>query len=313
MGNRIKNGFIVIMLPVFVYLFFYIIEPQRFGNLQGLYIMIQQSFIPSIIAWGLCFVLTLGLFDLSIGGIIIFSGIIGTYAANAVGPNLFGYIVLIITTIGIALLLETVNGVAFIALKIPSMIVTIGLLMLYETFGNLYKGGSGAILTEHLSLLGKPPYNIIFGLVTMVLAYILFNSTSWGLKIRAVGSSEIIARYSGINVNMVKIIGFILCGLFIGLASVATVSYGGIIMPQSRLDSLMRIFPPLMGYFIGIALSKYCNLIIGVFIGEFVLTLIATGMITIGIPTTLQQVVTGIFLLIVVGIAKRGRYGELVK
>ena len=47
--------------------------------------MFQQAFLPSISAWGLCFVMTLGLYDLSIGAIIIFSAIVGTNLALQIG------------------------------------------------------------------------------------------------------------------------------------------------------------------------------------------------------------------------------------
>jgi len=126
--------------------------------------MFQQAFIPSIMAWGLYFILTLGLYDFSLGAIMVLAGILGGTAGL-----LWGYVVMIVVCIVVSMLLEFVNGIAYIKLKIPSMIVTVGLLMIYEVFGVLFNKGRGVSLPDHMLLFGKAPFNIIVGLATMAL------------------------------------------------------------------------------------------------------------------------------------------------
>jgi ribose transport system permease protein len=300
---------IVLILPCAVYAIFFALQPKRFGNLQTLYIMFQQAFLPSISAWGLCFVMSLGLYDLSIGAIIILSAIVGTNLTLALGTGV-GYIWLFIGCLATAVVLELVNATVYNLLKIPSMIVTIGLMILYETAANFV---GDAVLPYELSIFGRAPYNIVAGAAALVVAYILYNRTQIGMQIRAVGGSEIIARNAGVRVERVKMNGFLLCGLFLGIASFLSVSYGGVIIPSTRMSSILRLFPPLMGYFIGIALKKVCNIIIGVFVGEMVIIMVVTGMVTMGVPTTYQQVITGLFLLAVVGIATKAKTDEVVK
>jgi ribose transport system permease protein len=307
--KKIRNILFVVLLPCSVYILFLILQPKRFGAPLTIFIIFQQAFIPSIMAMGLCFVMSLGLYDLSIGAIVILSAILGTKSANLVG-GAGGVVVLIAVCVGASVLLELVNAVSYTYLRIPSLIVTIGLLMIYETIGNFI---NGAVLPFEMSMLGRAPLNIILSLLTMLLAYILFNRTRVGMHILAVGGSELIAQNSGIDVRMTKIQGFLMCGIFIGIASVMTVSYGGVIMPSTSLDSISRIFSPLMGYFMGLALRKYCNIIIGIFIGEFIILMIITGMMTMGAPSTFQQVITGLFLLVVVGLVRRVKKGEVVK
>jgi len=305
----LRKILIVLILPCSVYALFYILQPNRFGSLQTLYIMFQQAFLPSISAWGLCFVMTLGLYDLSIGAIIIFSAIVGTNLALTIGSGL-GYIGLFIGCLSTAVVLEFINATGYTVLKIPSMIVTIGLMILYETAANFM---GNAVLPYELSIFGRAPYNIFLGIMTLIIAYLLYNRTQIGMQIKAVGGSEIIAKNAGVNVQRVKMYGFLLCGVFLGIASFMSVSYGGVIIPSTRMSSILRLFPPLMGYFIGIALKKVCNIIIGVFVGEMVIIMVVTGMVTMGVPTTYQQVITGLFLLAVVGIAIRVKKAEVVK
>jgi ribose transport system permease protein len=305
----LKKILIVLILPCVIYALFYILQPKRFGSLQTLYIMFQQAFLPSISAWGLCFVMTLGLYDLSIGAIIIFSAIVGTNFALVIG-NSFGYIGLFIGCLSSAVFLELINATSYTLLKIPSMIVTIGLMILYETAANFM---GNAVLPYEMSIFGRAPYNILVGIVTLIIAYLLYNRTQVGMQIKAVGGSEIIASNAGVDVRRVKMYGFLLCGIFLGIASFLSVSYGGVIIPSTRMSSILRLFPPLMGYFIGIALRKVCNIIIGVFVGEMVIVMVVTGMVTMGVPTTYQQVITGLFLLTVVGIAIKVKKNEVVK
>jgi ribose transport system permease protein len=308
MAKKIKNILIVLSIPIFVYLLFFIIRPNNFGTVKALYIMLQQTFIPTILACGLIFMLTLGLYDFSIGAILVLAALIGA----DLGIH-FGYPGLILGCIFIAILLELINGLIYSILKIPSIVVTIGLLMVYETLGNLYKGGGGIVLADRLGAMGRAPYNIILGIFAIFVAFIIFNKTKFGIYIRAVGSSEIIAKNVGINLTKVKILGFIACGFMVGIASIITVSYGGIMMPKTGMSTLMRIFTPLMGCFIGLALSKLINVILGIFIGEFILVMISIGLITIGIDISFQQVITGLFLIILVGITAYNQKTSVVK
>jgi ribose transport system permease protein len=305
----LRRLLIILMLPCAVYALFFILQPQRFGSPQTLYIMFQQAFLPSISAWGLCFVMTLGLYDLSIGAIIIFSAIVGTNLALQIG-GVLGYAGLVVGSLFAAVVLELVNATAYTLLKIPSMIITIGLMILYETAANFM---GNAVLPYELSILGRAPYNMVVGIATLLIAYLLYDRTRIGMHIKAVGGSELIAKNAGVNVRRVKIYGFVLCGVFLGIASFLSVSYGGVIIPSTRMSSISRLFQPLMGYFIAIALKKVCNIIVGVFVGEMVIVMVVTGMVTMGVPTTYQQVVTGLFLLAVVAVAAKVKKDELVK
>jgi ribose transport system permease protein len=305
----VRRVLIILAIPIAVFLLFRLLAPLHFGTLQMIFINFQQAFLPSITAWGLCFVMTLGLYDLSVGAIIILSAIITAKAAVVIS-GLAGVAFLLLSCVILSAGLEFLNATVYIRLRIPSIIVTIGLAMIYESVSNLT---SGAELPFGMSILGRAPMNIVLGCLTFLAAYILYNRTRIGFQIKAVGGSEVVARNSGIDVDRTKVIAFLLCGVFAGIAGVMTISYGGAIMPSTNLDSISRIFPPIMGYFIGIALQRYCNIIIGVFVGEFSILMIVTGLMTVGIPTTFQQVITGVFLLLVVGTVNRAKRGEVVK
>lgn len=306
----------IVGLPAVVYIIFYILQPTRFGNIDSIYIMFQQAFLPSVMAWGLFFILSLGLYDFSLGGIMVLAGIIGGVIGlmgNTISPIL-GYVLMFITCIVVSMLLGFINGIVYIKLRIPSMIATVGLLMIYEIFAVMIPGTDqvGVSLYDSLSLFGRAPYNIIIGLTTMVLAYFLFNYSRIGIHIRAIGKNELMAKNMGVKTEQIKVLGFVICGLFVGINSVLTISRTSMMIPQTSLSSLLRIFTPLMGCFIGIVLRKYINPIISIFIGEFTIIMIVTGLMTVNVDATIQKVVIGIFLLIVSGLTMR-RKVDVVK
>jgi len=312
MNNKIwKKALISLSLPIIVFVIFYILQPSRFGDLRSMYMILQQAMLPSVMAWGLFFILTLGLWDFSLGGVMVLSGIVGGIIGligNAISPML-GYILMFTISITIGALLCFINGIVYIKLKIPSIVVTIGLLMIYEIFATIIPGtnGTGVSLYRNLSMFGRPPYNIIIGLLSMLLAYFLYDYTVIGIQVRAIGSNEIVAKSMGVQTEKIKVFAFVIAGIFVGINGAMTLSYTSMMIPQTSLASLGRIFSPVMGCMIGIIFQKYINPIIGILIGEFTITMLITGLMAINIDATIQKVVIGIFLIIVSGVVTRKR------
>ena len=59
------------------------------------------------------------------------------------------------------------------------------------------------------------------------------------------------------------------------------------------------IFNCMLGIYVGLALEQYCNLVIGIFIGNFILNMLTTGLLSMGLSASLQDTASGIFLLVI--------------
>ncbi|MEA4854095.1 MAG: ABC transporter permease [Christensenella sp.] len=297
-----KVGGILKLLGILaiVYAVCALIQPARFANTNTLYIMFQQAFIPSVLASGLYFIVVMGMFDFAIGSIMVLAGIMGGLAAQTTG-----YIGMFAVCICVGIALELLNGFLYIKLKVPSLIVSIGLMMIFETIGTFFNNSRGVVLGENSRMFGKAPYNIIVGCIALVLAYILYTYTKRGVQIRAIGTNELVAQSAGIKVNQTKIFAYMFCGLFVGIASILSVSYGGSFQPVLNMQTMDRNFMPLLGCFIGLAFRKTVNPIISIFCGEFLIMMITTGVMTMGGDATIQDVVTGVVLLIIVALTMR--------
>ena len=180
-------------------------------------------------------------------------------------------------------------------------------------FGLIVGGGVEQTLPAHLRAFGRMPWDIILALVACVVAYIFLNYTKIGTYTYAIGSDEFVAKNMGINVNKYKVLAFILSGAFLGVMAILTISYGSSMVAVTGMASMSRNFVPTMGCFFGLAFKKYGMPLPAIIIGEFVINIIFFGFIALGAPTAIQDVITGLALLIIITLTTKATKGEIVK
>ena len=266
--------------------------------------------ISSAGAVGFYFVLVMGMFDFSIGAAIILASIIGCKLAASMG---LGYMGLIGGCLIAGAIIGILNGVFYIKLRIPSMIVTTGLALIYEATANIIAGGVEQTLPSDLRMFGQMPGNLILALLTFAAAYFILNYTKIGTYTYAIGSNEFIAKNMGINVNKYKVLAFVISGIFFGIMSILTISYGSSMVAVTGMASMSRNFIPTMGCFFGVAFKKYGMPIQAIILGEFMINIIFYGFVALGAPTAIQDVITGFALLIIITLTTKITKGEIVK
>jgi ribose transport system permease protein len=270
----------------------------------------QASLIASVGAVGFYFVMVMGMFDFSIGANIMLSAIVGCVFATKFG---LGYSGLIIGSLLCGCLVGLFNGSFYVKLRIPSMIVTTGLALIYEAVANYIAGGVEQTLPADLRMFGQMPGDIVLAVVAFAVAYVFLNYTKIGTYTYAIGSNEFVAKNMGINVNKYKILAFILSGGFLGIMAVLTISYGSSMVAVTGMASMSRNFVPTMGCFFGVAFKKYGIPLQAIIIGEFIINIIFFGFIALGAPTAIQDVITGFALLIIITVTTKVNKGEIVK
>lgn len=299
---------ILFMIAILFWGFFKILAPSNFGSLSNLNNYFLSSIIYSVGGCGLYFIVVMGLFDFSIGANIILSSVVGVIASSY-----FGYPGLLIGSIACGTVIGLLNGFLYIKLKIPSIIVTVGLMLIFESAAYFIAGGKKQTLADGLRAFGKAPASIILAAIAFLLTIFILRNTKIGTYCYAIGSNESVAKTMGINVDKYKLIGFTLTHFFVGIMAVLTVSYGWSMTAITGMESMGRNFTPLMGTFLGLAFRKYGIPIPAIIIGEFIISIIFNGFIAIGAPTTIQNVVTGAALLIIVTLTARPEKGAVVK
>ena len=276
-------------LVIAVWAVFKILRPSTFGTPDRMITYLRDAIIYAVGGCGFYFIVVMGLFDFSVGSIIVLSCVM-----SATLSEHLGYAGLILAPIICGALLEFINGMLYIKLRIPSMIVTTGMALIYEALAVFATGSVEKIIGPNLRAFGQYPLNLI-------------------VAVAAIGSNEAVAKNMGINVDKYKVIGFTLFGLFLGVEALLTISYGTSMTAKTGMVSMARNFQPLMGTFFGLAFRKYGHPVIAVVVGEYIVSMIFAGFVALGAPTTINNIVTGIVLLVIVALTTKRVKGAVVK
>ncbi len=306
--GRFYGILLLLLLAAFFWAVFKILTPDNFGSPDKMYYYLQSSIIYSVGACGFYFIVVMGLFDFSIGANVVLSAIIGVTLSRQ-----FGYPGLLIGAVLCGLVLGFCNGFLYAKLRIPSMIVTVGLMLIFESVAYFASRGEKQSLDPALQFFGHAPGNMILALIAFLLTFFILKYTKIGTYCYAIGSNEYVAKNMGINVDKYKIIAFILLHGFVGIMAVLSVSFGTSMTALTGMATMSRNFTPLMGTFFGLAFRKYGTPVTAMVIGEFIISIIFNGFIALGAPTTIQNVVTGAALLLIVALTTKPVKGTVVK
>lgn len=304
---------VLAVMAVFFWGVFKIISPSNFGSPKLMADYLQTSIQYAVGGCGLYFIVVMGLFDFSIGANIVLSSLVGVLLSRY-----FGYFGLIFGCLACGALIGCFNGALYSKLRIPSMIVTVGLMLILESVANYVvtldtSGFPGKLTDSSILAFNHAPWNFIVALAAFLLMAFILRFTKIGTYCNAIGSNELVAKNMGINVEKYKFVGFVLLHFFVGIMALLTVSYGRGMLAVTGMSSMDRNFKPLMGTFFGVAFKKYGCPVTAIVIGEFIITMIFNGLVAFNVPTTINDFVTGAVLLIIVTLTNRGLKGSVVK
>jgi ribose transport system permease protein len=277
-------------------------------------VILSNSIYPTFIAWGFCFLFACGYADLSIGSVVI----LGSFAACAFG-NMYGYPGVILGGLTVGALLVFINFMVFAFTKIPSWIASLSLMLIYEAIAIFLRANSvtrpyvDVELTREFRALGQFPLNVVLLVAGFIIVYIIYDWTSVGLNIRAIGGNQSVSRALGVNVLRTLLWVGLICGLLIGVAAIIQQSYNVKTTAMAGLTSMQLLFKPLATALLAQILQRRVNIIVAVPFCSFIIYAVFNAMTFFGIPSgTLQDVFLCVFL-IVFGISGQRGVKEVVK
>jgi ribose transport system permease protein len=286
-------------LPVVVFIIFAVLTGGRFANSRILLTTMKQSITPAIICLGLMLTFTVGNMNFSAGAVVLCSTIIG---GNLMKMTNSGIVGLILFTIAIALTLSVITGFLYIKMRIPSIVLTIGLVLIFESLPRAFFEG-GVTIPGKLTYLATPPYNYVVLLIVIVAFYIIFNNTAFGHNIRALGNNQEIANKVGLDSDKIKFVCFVISGAFLGIAAILYGSAAGEVRNVGALGSMAIMMDAFMGVFLAGFLSRFCNTTFGVIVGSFTMKMITNGFVALGLSATIRDITTGLMLFILLAVS----------
>jgi ribose/xylose/arabinose/galactoside ABC-type transport system permease subunit len=285
-GRYIAYAALVVLV-----IFFGIAAPELFLTRENFEVILQNSAVQCVVAIGMTFVILIGSIDLSVGSIMALVGTLSALASTQIGPSAF------FLTPLIGLVLGYINGAVFVYGRIPSFVVTLGMLSIARGLVLIIGGGWPVPIPFDglFANVGIPPVPIFIVMGLALVAAFILNHTTFGRYSIAIGGDEEKARMLGLPVNKVKIIVYCMSGALAGLG-------GGILTAQIGSGSptmgtgfeLTAISAVVIG---GTALTGGRGSILGTIVGSLVMSTLANGLIILGVSTDVQIVLTGIVLV----------------
>ncbi|WP_026416660.1 ABC transporter permease [Actinomadura oligospora] len=291
---------LAVMLVVFG-----VLRPHSFATSFNLLNLVSDAAILLLLAVGMTFVIVTSGIDLSVGGVLVFSGVTAAKAMSAVGAESgtalwLGPLVAVATGLAWGLL----NGSVVAYGRIPALIVTLGTLGMSLGGALLITGGVDLRASGRLNLglgldkdLGVPDIVWISAAVTVALA-VLLAQCRFGRHTYAIGSDTEAARRAGVRVErqLVKVYG--LAGLLAGLAGYLSLAKYGITgVSAHSTDNLQAIAAVVIG---GTSLFGGAGTVLGTVIGVFIPAVLQNGFQILGVKPFWQQVVVGAVLIVAV-------------
>ena len=290
--NLISKYALMLAVPILLFVVLSIIFHGVIGT-NNIPSLMQQAVAPAILGWGVLFNIKVGNWDFSVGSVVLLSAIIGGNIAVRLN---WGFAGLLIFCLLVAVLAGVVVGLVYYFLKIPTIITSIGMLLIYESISSYAFEGQGIYLTGW-NLLGNTEI-VIIAIVAAATAYLIFYRSSIGYNVRAVGNNMNIAAQNGLNVYRVKAVAIAIAGLFAGLYAFISLGTSGVQKTVSSMGTMGTCFDAMMCVFVGMSITRRGNLVAGIFCGSLVLQLVKLALMAIGIPSEYNSIFIAIFVLI---------------
>jgi len=311
----IWDRFGILIVFVLIAAVFAIIEPRVIEPSQIISVLNRSSWI-AVAAIGMTFAICSGGFDLSVGSIISLSAAI---LARTMMHNGFGTWTAIALTIGIAAICGLINGLLITKLKIQPFVATLSTMLFFSGVVQTYTENKGTRIeteqyeqglntigrglmvdVEGLGLSNASFSKILIVIAFYIIAIIVYRNTRFGTKVRAIGSNELSARTSGINVDNTLIGVYIMTAVTASIAAILLVSTMQSASPGAgtgfELDIITAV---VLG---GTALSGGKGNLVGTFIGAFLVAFSKMCLNFLSAPEAMHVIVTGAILLFALSI-----------
>jgi ribose transport system permease protein len=249
------------------------------------------------------FTIITGGIDLSIGSVVALSGTVAVMAANAGMPIWLSMV------IGLAsgVLCGLLNGIIITGLKLPPFIATLGMMMVARGVVLTITNAMSKPAPDAFGVLGNSTLfrysrqfpGIAYPVFIMIIAAIVFGfflrKTRMGRYTYAVGSNEEASRLSGIKVNRVKLVAYMICGFCAALTGIILASRMVTSQPNGGVSyELNAIAASVIG---GTSLMGGIGTVGGAVIGSFIIGILSVGLTMQGASYFVQQIVIGVVVI----------------
>ena len=269
----------------------------NFYKAQNMLNLVTNNWFVIILGIGVTFVLITGNYDMSVGGNIALTGVLSVYfcqgvnvSQNALANGLgLPYPVAIALALLCAMGVGAINAFFIAKLKVPSIIVTLGTMMLARGAAQVITQGAqrNTSLPDAFGVLGSlgipgtsVRISVLIMITLIIIAYIFEKKTVFARRIYLIGANPEAARLSGINVSKYLTALYILSGLLAGITGILLASeFKAGVSSRAMGYEFDALVIALLG---GVSITGGFGSVLGMFVGAIILSVVtsaATGML----------------------------------
>ena len=319
LGGKLSDELFITLFMVGVLIVIFAIAATivpNFYKAQNIINLVANNWFVIILGIGVTFLLITGNFDMSVGGVVALTGVLAVYFCQgrnvSQNPLANGLGLPYGVAVGLALLCAMgvggINAFFIARLKVPSIIITLGTMMLARGAAQVITQGAqrNTSLPESFGVLGSlgiPGTSIRIAVLVMIVfvlvAFIVEKKTAFGRRIYLIGANKEAARLSGINVSKYLSSLYILSALLAGITGILMASeYKAGVSSRAMGYEFDALVIALLG---GVSISGGFGSVLGMFLGAIILAVVtssATGLLlSPDWQYTLKAIVTFIAIL----------------
>lgn len=141
-------------IPVMVYLLFGVLSGGRMFNTRTLLTVLRQAIQPAIICYALLLGMKIGMMNFGAGSIVVCAAIMGSGISSTLGLGLPGFILFAVL---ISLACSAILGLLYNLLRVPCMVLSLGMMLVFEAVPRMFFSG-GAIISTEDGFLARQPW-----------------------------------------------------------------------------------------------------------------------------------------------------------
>jgi ribose transport system permease protein len=308
-----RDAGVAVALVVIV-IFFSFTAPY-FATAENFLKIFVQIAINTVLASGMTLVILTGGIDLSVGSVLALCTVIGALIMTAPNlPPVLSIPLALIGCMGTGAACGAINGWVCEQWKIPSFIVTLGMLNMASGAARVVSNNStitglpqSFVDFGNMIVLGVFPSIFLIAVAIILVGWFILRFTVFGRFIFAIGTNEEAVRLSGHSPRKYKIAAFTICGLTSGIAAMVYLLRLNVGSPIAGIGyELNAIAAVIIG---GTSFSGGKGSIIGTLVGACILQVLSTGLQLFGIGDNFKPIVIGaVIVLAVVLDAYRDRF-----
>lgn len=298
-----KFSILIVLIAMFLVCSFlspYFLKTNNLMNIA------RQLCVGILIAYGEMILIVSGFLDLSVGSVLALAGVLAVSSYKATGSMAAA----LLAALAVGVACNLFNALFVGNFGVPAFIATLGMQQIARGIALYYTGGAnilqlGKFVNIGQGMVGILPLPVLILIGVTVVVWYMFNHTSYGRSLYAIGGNRKAAEASGINSIKTIYISYAINGLLAGLAGVIFMARNNAGLPNGAIGYEMTgLTAVIVG---GTSFTGGVGTVMGTVCGAFIIGFLENIMNLLGVNSYIQSVIQGMIIVLAVAFDIRSK------